>query len=56
MVLDEVHANAQGGNWRDVYRAPSSDMPSSFDEFDMTAATNANNANSQQNNNNMERV
>lgn len=32
MVLDEVHAQ----NWRDVYRAPSSDMPSSFDEFDFT--------------------
>ncbi len=31
LVLDEVHAQ----NWRDVYRAPSSDMPSSFDEFDM---------------------
>eukprot|EP01083_Nonionella_stella_P064292 167420_1 len=32
LVLDEVHAQ----NWRDVYRAPSSDMPSSFDEFDMS--------------------
>jgi len=31
LVLDEVHAQ----NWRDVYRAPSSDMPSNFDEFDM---------------------
>jgi hypothetical protein len=31
LVLDEVHAQ----NWRDVYRAPSSDMPSSFDEYDM---------------------
>jgi hypothetical protein len=30
MVLDEVHAN----NWRDVQRAPSSDMPSSFDGGD----------------------
>ena len=30
LVLDEVHAQS----WRDVYRAPSSDMPSSFDEFD----------------------
>jgi hypothetical protein len=33
-VLDEVHAK----NWRDVYRAPSSDLPSSFDEFDMGGA------------------
>ncbi len=33
LVLDEVHAK----NWRDVYRAPSSDLPSSFDEFDMTS-------------------
>lgn len=31
LVLDEVHAR----NWRDVYRAPSSDLPSSFDEFDV---------------------
>jgi hypothetical protein len=31
LVLDEVHS-AQ--NWRDIYRGPSSDMPSSFDEFD----------------------
>jgi len=30
LVLDEVHAQ----NWRDVYRGPSSDMPSSFDEID----------------------
>ena len=30
LVLDEVHAQ----NWRDVFRAPSSDMPSSFDEYD----------------------
>ena len=30
MVLDEVHAQ----NWRDIYRGPSSDMPSSFDELD----------------------
>ena len=35
-VLDEVHAK----NWRDVYRAPSSDLPSSFDEFDMGAGKN----------------
>lgn len=28
LVLDEVHAQ----NWRDIYRGPSSDMPSSFDE------------------------
>ena len=35
LVLDEVHAK----NWRDVYRAPSSDLPSSFDEFDMGAST-----------------
>lgn len=34
LVLDEVHAK----NWRDVYRAPSSDLPSSFDEFDMGAS------------------
>ena len=31
LVLDEVHA-AQ--NWRDIYRGPSSDMPSSFDDFE----------------------
>ena len=31
LVLDEVHAQ----NWRDIYRGPSSDMPSSFDEGDM---------------------
>lgn len=31
LVLDEVHL-AQ--NWRDIYRGPSSDMPSSFDELD----------------------
>ncbi len=36
LVLDEVHAK----NWRDVYRAPSSDLPSSFDEFDMGASMN----------------
>ena len=30
LVLDEVHAQ----NWRDIYRGPSSDMPSSFDEAD----------------------
>ena len=30
LVLDEVHAQ----NWRDVHRAPSSDMPSSFDDYD----------------------
>lgn len=28
LVLDEIHAQ----NWRDVYRGPSSDMPSSFDD------------------------
>jgi len=32
LVLDEVHA----ANWRDIYRGPSSDMPSSFDDFDTT--------------------
>ena len=31
LVLDEVHAQ----NWRDIYRGPSSDMPSSFDEGDL---------------------
>lgn len=31
LVLDEVHAQ----NWRDIYRGPSSDMPSSFDEGDV---------------------
>lgn len=31
LVLDEVHVQQ---NWRDVYRNPSSDMPSSFDEFE----------------------
>jgi hypothetical protein len=30
LVLDEVHAQ----NWRDIYRGPSSDMPSSFDDYD----------------------
>mmetsp|Transcript_36728 Transcript_36728/g.74833 ORF Transcript_36728/g.74833 Transcript_36728/m.74833 type:complete len:303 (-) Transcript_36728:1133-2041(-) len=30
LVLDEVHAQ----NWRDIYRGPSSEMPSSFDEAD----------------------
>jgi len=30
LVLDEIHAQ----NWRDIYRGPSSDMPSSFDEGD----------------------
>lgn len=33
LVLDEVHAQ----NWRDIYRGPSSDMPSSFDDFDQQA-------------------
>jgi len=34
LVLDEVHAQ----NWRDIYRGPSSEMPSSFDEVeDQTA-------------------
>lgn len=37
LVLDEVHAQ----NWRDVYRAPSSDMPSSFDEYDMMGGVGA---------------
>jgi hypothetical protein len=31
LVLDEVHAQ----NWREIYRGPSSDMPSSFDELDL---------------------
>lgn len=31
LVLDEVHAQ----NWRDIYRGPSSDMPSSFDLQDV---------------------
>mmetsp|Transcript_7251 Transcript_7251/g.15104 ORF Transcript_7251/g.15104 Transcript_7251/m.15104 type:complete len:301 (-) Transcript_7251:122-1024(-) len=34
LVLDEVHAQ----NWRDIYRGPSSDMPSSFDELDAANA------------------
>lgn len=34
LVLDEVHAQ----NWRDIYRGPSSDMPSSFDELDPNSA------------------
>jgi hypothetical protein len=33
LVLDEVHAQ----NWRDIYRGPSSDLPSSFDEMDAAA-------------------
>lgn len=32
LVLDEVHAQ----NWRDIYRGPSSEMPSSFDDMDTT--------------------
>lgn len=37
MILDEVHKSIGGeqGSWRDLYRAPSSDLPSSFDEYDM---------------------
>ena len=34
LVLDEVHAQ----NWRDIYRGPSSSMPSSFDEMDSHTA------------------
>lgn len=34
LVLDEVHAQ----NWRDIYRGPSSDMPSSFDDFETDEA------------------
>jgi len=34
LVLDEVQAQ----NWRDIYRGPSSDMPSSFDDFETDAA------------------
>lgn len=30
LVLDDVHAQ----NWRDIYRGPPDDMPSSFDEYD----------------------
>jgi hypothetical protein len=33
LVLDEVHAQ----NWREIYRGPSSSMPSSFDEVDHLA-------------------
>ena len=42
MILDEVHGNEQqnNANWRNVYRAPSSDMPSSFDDFDVPESTN----------------
>lgn len=40
LVLDEVHAQ----NWRDIYRGPSSDMPSSFDEIDHHDPTGARNA------------
>lgn len=39
LVLDEVHAQ----NWRDIYRGPSSDMPSSFDELDPPVSNNNNN-------------
>jgi hypothetical protein len=35
LVLDEVHAQ----NWRDIYRGPSSDLPSSFDELDPSNQT-----------------
>lgn len=38
LVLDEVHAQQ---NWRDIYRGPSSDMPSSFDELDKGNGGNA---------------
>ena len=34
LVLDEVHAQ----NWRDIYRGPSNEMPSSFDEYDEEVA------------------
>lgn len=30
LILDNVHAQ----NWRDIYRSPNEDMPSSFDEYD----------------------
>lgn len=40
LVLDEVHAQ----NWRDIYRGPSSDMPSSFDEIDHHDPTGVRNA------------
>jgi hypothetical protein len=40
MILDEVHKSIGGdqGSWRDLYRAPSSDLPSSFDEYDVPGA------------------
>ena len=41
LVLDEVHAQ----NWRDIYRGPSSSMPSSFDEMDPTGNTTASSSN-----------
>ena len=34
LVLDQVHVQ----NWRDIYRGPSSEMPSSFDEYDKEVA------------------
>jgi hypothetical protein len=37
LVLDEVHAQ----NWRDIYRGPSSELPSSFDETDHNNAMGA---------------
>jgi hypothetical protein len=46
LVLDEVHA----ANWRDIYRGPSSDMPSSFDEVDQQQAQNIIAANNNNNN------
>jgi hypothetical protein len=41
LVLDEVHAQ----NWRDIYRGPSSDMPSSFDDFEASEANTGGSAN-----------
>lgn len=38
LVLDEVHAQ----NWRDIYRGGSSEMPSSFDEYDAHDTGNSN--------------
>jgi len=49
LVLDEVHAQ----NWRDIYRGPSSDMPSSFDDFDQTMQEDGNTGGTHRGSNNV---
>ena len=54
MILDEVHKSMGGeqGSWRDLYRAPSSDVPSSFDEYDMQGGGNGEGPSTSNNQNN----